>query len=391
MDHINAIVIGGGVEGANIVREFSLSGLQACLLEKETHFGTVISARSSGVIHAGILYALGSRRGHFCNAGQKMLYRFVTERQIPHQACGKLIVATSQSEIGKLEELQINAAKNGLSKLRIYDALEVKKLEPQLRVKAALHVPMSGLIDVDCFIGRVLSDAEDHGALLARKSPFLRGWVDNKGGFIVEVGDSERSGQSYKIHCNILINAAGLDAQGVSCKLDGLNPLTIPQQLLGKGNYFALNFPNGDVPFRRLIYPLPIPGSSGLHYRPEMPDKRRAIWGPDLEWQRLRTNPEEPIDYKVNTDLIEKFETSISSYWPNMPRGKLQPDYVGVRPQLKNSNDFDIQTEEDHGVPGLVCLYGIQSPGITSSMALGQAVVNHVIKGWPIYAAPALV
>jgi L-2-hydroxyglutarate oxidase LhgO len=293
--------------------------------------------------------------------GRELLYAYAATRGIAHKNCGKLVVATDETHIDKLKEWKVNAEQNGLTGLRMLSPDEARGFEPEISCVAALHVPMSGIVDVHEYMLALLGDAESAGATLVLRSPVEKGDV-TKEGFVLDVGGAS----PIKIACRTLINAAGLGAQNFAKNLRGLDPLAIPPLILAKGNYFSLT---GKAPFKMLVYPLPVLGSSGLHATPDLGGKVR--FGPDVEWI-------ETIDYRVDPRREPKFEDAVRRYWPALPKGALQPDYSGVRPKLARSSphdtDFMIQTEREHCLPGLINLYGIESPGLTASMALADHV-----------------
>jgi L-2-hydroxyglutarate oxidase LhgO len=368
MERVDTVVIGAGVVGLAIARALALAGREVLILEAESAIGTITSSRNSGVIHAGIYYGPGSLKARCCVKGREMLYAFAAERGIAHKNCGKLVVATDETQIEKLKEWKSNAEQNGLTGLRLLDAAEAHGFEPEISCVAALHVPMSGIVDVHEYMLALQGAAESAGTTLVLRSPVEKGEV-TKDGFVLDVGGA----QPMKISCRALINAAGLGAQNFARHLRGLDPSTIPPLILAKGNYFSLT---GKAPFKMLVYPLPVLGSSGLHATCDLGGKVR--FGPDVEWI-------ETIDYRVDPAREPKFEESIRRYWPGLPKGALQPDYSGVRPKLARTSphdtDFMIQTAREHKIPGLVNLYGIESPGLTASMALAEEIANLLSPG----------
>lgn len=361
MERTDVVIIGAGVVGLAIARALAQKGRETVVLEAETAIGTITSARNSGVIHAGIYYKPGSLKARLCVAGRNKLYSYAKERGIPHKKCGKLIVATDDTQTEKLKEWHATAIQNGVSDIRRLTPDEARRLEPEVACTAALHVPISGLVDVHAYLLALLGDAENAGATLVLRAPVLSGEVDS-GGFILEVGGATPT----RLACRTLINAAGLGAQAISQKLKGLDPSTVPPLVLARGNYFSLS---GKPPFQMLIYPLPVLGSSGLHASCDLGGQAR--FGPDVEWI-------DHIDYRVDPARAPIFEDAVRRYWPNLPPGVLQPDYAGIRPKLSRSSphdsDFLIQTEKEHKVSGLINLYGIESPGLTASLALAEEV-----------------
>lgn len=365
MERVDTIVIGAGVVGLSIARALAMRNREVLILESEPTFGTITSSRNSGVIHAGIYYRPGGLKAQSCVAGRNMLYTYAAERGIPYKPCGKLIVATAPDQKDKLSEWQMIATQNGVSGMRLITPEEACAMEPEVRCVAALHVPVSGIIDVHSYMLALLGDAETFGATLALRSPVTKGKV-TEGGFILDIGGTA----PMQMGCRTLINAAGLGAQDFSRNLRGLDPATVPPLILAKGSYFSLP---GKPPFQMLIYPLPVFGSSGLHASCDMGGQVR--FGPDVEWV-------DHIDYRVEPARVPLFEESVRRYWPNLPKGALQPDYSGIRPKIARGSphdtDFVLQTEREHKVPGLINLYGIESPGLTASLALAEEVANRL-------------
>lgn len=364
MEHVDTIIVGAGVVGLAIARALAQRKREVLLLEAETAVGTVTSARNSGVIHAGIYYKPGGLKARFCVRGRELLYAYAAERGIPHKNCGKLIIATDEAQIARLQEWKTNAETNGLSNLRMLTAAEAKRMEPEIKCVQALHVPQSGIIDVHHYMLALLGDAETAGATLALRAPVEKGEV-TENGFVLEVGGAS----SMRIACKRLVNSAGLGAQVFARNLRGLDPAAVPPQVLAKGNYFSLS---GKPPFRMLVYPLPVLGSSGLHATCDLAGRVR--FGPDVEWV-------DKIDYGVDPARAPSFEDAIRHYWPGLPAGALQPDYCGIRPKLARSSphdtDFVLQTAREHKVPHLLNLFGIESPGLTSALALAEHVAQH--------------
>jgi len=363
MEHVDTIIIGAGVVGLAIARTLAVRGREALILETENAIGTVTSSRNSGVIHAGIYYKPGSLKARCCVRGRDMLYTYAAERSIAHKRCGKLVVATDESQIGKLHTWKTNAEQNGVTDLRLLTPEEARGFEPEVSCVAALYVPVSGIVDAHELMLALLGDAEAGGATLAFQAPVETGEV-TADGFILDVGGA----QPMRISCRTLINAGGLGAQPFAHNLRGLDPSTIPPLVLAKGSYFSLI---GKPPFRMLVYPLPVLGSSGLHASCDLGGRVR--FGPDVEWI-------DTIDYRVDPAREPLFEAAIRRYWPGLPKGALQPDYAGVRPKVARTSphdmDFILQTAREHKIPGLINLYGIESPGLTSSLALAEEVAK---------------
>jgi len=365
MDSINTIIIGAGVVGLAVARRLAQDGHETLVLESEKAIGSVISARNSGIIHAGIYYPVGSLKARLCLAGRDMLYDYAAARGVDHKRSGKLIVATTDAQIPLLREWQTRGATNGVKNLQWLTPAEAKQLEPEVFCVAALHSPDTGMIDVHGYLLALLGDAEAAGAMLSLQTPVERIEIQEKG-FLVSTGGAA----PITIQCRQLINAAGLNAQAVARTMRGLDPALIPPQVLAKGNYFSLI---GKAPFTMPIYPLPDFGSSGLHASGDLAGRTR--FGPDVEWV-------DHIDYRVDPALQPKFERAIRSYWPGLPDNALQPDFAGIRPKLKRGGphdvDFMLQDERDHGIKGLVNLFGIESPGLTASLALAEEVAGRL-------------
>ena len=361
MDHINTIIIGAGVVGLAVARRLAQSGRDVLVLEAEESCGSITSSRNSGVIHAGIYYKPASLKARLCVAGREKLYAYAAERGIPHKQCGKLIVATDDAQVPQLKSWMDIATQNGVPDMRLLTPAEAMAMEPELFCTSALHVPVTGIIDQHAYITALEGDVENAGGMIALKTHVSGGAV-TADGFVLDIDGAAPS----QISCDVLINAAGLGAQTFARNMRGLDATTIPAQVLAKGNYFALS---GPPPFTRLIYPLPVLGSSGLHAVADMAGNVR--FGPDVEWV-------DHIDYAVDPARAPLFEAAVRRYWPALPDGALRPDYCGIRPKLAYANphdiDFVIQGTRDHKIPNLVNLYGIESPGLTASLAIGNYV-----------------
>ena len=366
MESVECIVVGAGVVGLAIARALTLQGREVLIIESESTIGSITSSRNSGVIHAGLYYRPGSLKARACVKGREMLYGYAAERDIPHKRCGKLVVATEPGQTAELHKLKENAELNGVTGINLITEAEAKQMEPELACTEALHVPVSGIIDVHELMHALLGDAENGGATLALNAPVIRGDVTKAKDFQLEIGGAA----PMQIGCRLLINTAGLGAQNLSKNLYGLDKKTIPPLVLAKGNYFTLS---GKSPFQMLVYPLPVPGSLGLHFSCDMGGQPR--FGPDVEWV-------DHIDYRVDPLRVTQFEEAVHRYWPKLVPGSLSPGYAGIRPKLgansPHNSEFVIQTHKDHNIPGLINLYGIESPGLTSCLALAQHVVEHL-------------
>ncbi len=375
-ESIDSVVVGAGVVGLAVARRLALAGREVVVLEAEGAIGTGNSSRNSEVIHAGLYYPKGSLKGRFCVAGKAALYAYAKDRGVAHDRVGKLIVAAEPAEEEALAGIAASARANGVDDLRRLDRAALRSMEPELAGEAALLSPSTGIIDSHGLMLAYQGDAENAGAVIALHSRVAGGRVGEDGlTLIVESGRVE-SGvgggggpeniETLTLECRALVNCAGLGAQSVAASLDGLTPESIPARHLGKGSYFTLS---GPAPFRRLIYPVPVPGSLGLHYTRDLGGQ--AKFGPDIEWV-------DGIDFGVEAGGAEKFYEAIRRYWPGLADGALLPGYAGIRPKLHGPDtafaDFAIQGPADHSIPGLVNLYGIESPGLTASLAIADHV-----------------
>ncbi|UPG74112.1 NAD(P)/FAD-dependent oxidoreductase [Roseomonas gilardii subsp. gilardii] len=361
MESVDCVVVGAGVVGLAAARSLALAGREVLLLEGTEAIGTGTSSRNSEVIHAGIYYPADSLMARHCVAGRRMLYAYCVERGVPHARCGKLIVATAEEEAARLAGIQARAAANGVEDMRLLSRDEALALEPALSCHGALLSPSTGIIDSHAYMLALQGDAENAGAVLAFHSPVLSGRV-TPDGIVLEVGGAE----PMTLLCRSLVNAAGLGAPALGRAIDGLPPDTVPREYYAKGNYFTLA---GRSPFSRLIYPVPVPGGLGTHLTIDLGGQAR--FGPDVEWV-------DHIDYVVDPRRGDSFYEAIRRYWPALPDGALQPGYSGIRPKIvpqgAPGQDFVIQGPARHGIPGLVNLYGIESPGLTASLSLAEAV-----------------
>jgi L-2-hydroxyglutarate oxidase LhgO len=359
------VVIGAGVVGLAIARALATAGRETLILEAADHMGSETSSRSSEVIHAGIYYPAGSLKARLCVSGRARLYSYCAEHGVEHRRLGKLIVASRESQIPALHELRARAAANGVDDLAWLDQAAVTALEPALDAVAALLSPSTGIIDSHGLMLAFLGDAEAAGAVLALCSPFAGGRVE-PAGFHIDVGGAA----PMSLHCRHLVNAAGLGAQAVARSLQGLDPALVPERHLAKGNYFVLA---SSAPFRHLIYPVPEPGGSGVHLTLDLAG--RARFGPDVEWI-------DDIDYRVDPARAGRFYAAIRGYWPDLPDGALAPGYAGIRPKLRGPGgppeDFLLQGPAAHRVPRLVNLFGIESPGLTASLAIADIVAREL-------------
>ena len=361
----DAVVIGAGAVGLAVARQLARAGRQTVILEKNPQTGMETSARNSEVIHAGLYYPPGSLKARLCVQGRDLLYRFCESHGVRHRRLGKLIIATGQDE--KLAAIAANAAANGVADLKPLSRAEIKALEPELAAREGLFSPSTGIIDSHQYMLALLGDAEEAGASLARGAAVMG--VERSGtGFAVTV---ENAGETLTLETPLLVNCAGLWAQHVATRIDGLDNRFVPSLHLAKGNYVALS---GKSPFRHLVYPVPEPGGLGVHLTLDMGGGAR--FGPDVEW--LATNDPAAIDYRVADDLPTRFAPRIAAWWPGLDPARLMPGYSGVRPKLAGPGeadaDFRIDGPAVHGLAGLVNLFGIESPGLTASLAIAAHV-----------------
>jgi L-2-hydroxyglutarate oxidase LhgO len=361
MDRVECVVIGAGVVGLAAARALAQAGREVVILEAEDAIGTHTSSRNSEVIHAGIYYPNGSLKAKSCVAGRQRLYEYCVSHGVPHRRSGKLIVATSREQIPELESIQKKAHANGVTDVVAMTREQAIALEPALHCVAALYSPSTGIIDSHALMLAYLGDAERAGAMLALNSPFLRAFHTAKG-FEVHVESAE------PIAASLLVNSAGLRAPSVAKAIEGYPAERAPRELYAKGNYYSLT---RRPPFSRLVYPVPEPGGLGVHVTLDMAGQAR--FGPDVEWV-------ERISYEVDPRRAERFYAAIRRYWPELPDGALAPGYAGIRPKTSGpgepASDFAIEGPREHGVPGLVNLFGIESPGLTASLALADDVAT---------------
>ncbi|WP_174873184.1 NAD(P)/FAD-dependent oxidoreductase [Vogesella oryzae] len=361
MDKLDTVVIGAGVVGLACARALAQAGREVMIVEQEADIGQHTSSRNSEVIHAGIYYPAGSLKAQLCVAGKELLYRYCAERAIPHQRIGKLLVAVSDADAPRLAALQDKAAANGVHDLQWLDAAALRQREPALQAHAALLSPSTGIVDSHALMQALLADAEHAGALLALASPIVGGAV-SADGIVLTLADG------YQVLARQVINAAGLWAPTVAGRIHGVPRETVPQAHYARGVYFALG---GKSPFSQLIYPLPEAGGLGTHLTLDLGGQAR--FGPDVEWI-------DGVDYSVDPQRAERFYSSIRRWWPALPDAALAPTYSGVRPKITGPGqpdaDFVIQGAAVHGVPGLINLYGIESPGLTACLAIAERVLG---------------
>ena len=364
---MQVLVIGAGVIGLCVARAAALAGHDVIVAEAADAIGTGISSRNSEVIHAGMYYPTGSRRAALCARGNRLLYDFCETHGVPHRRCGKFIVATNEAERTRIEAIHAQGTINGVEGLALIGGNAARDLEPELTCVAALVSPATGIIDGHAYMLALQGDIEDHGGAIAFETPvealtpMLNGWRVRFGG--------REPGQ---LDVDAVVNCAGLSAQNVARSIEGYPLTRIPKQVLAKGNYFAYA---GKPAFTRLIYPTPVDGGLGVHVTLDLAGRMR--FGPDVEWIEQTTI--EQKTYDVDPSRAASFYARIRTYWPGLPDGSLVPDYAGIRPKLTGPGepaaDFMIEGPAEHGMAGLVNLFGIESPGLTSSLPLADDVM----------------
>ncbi|WP_459948882.1 NAD(P)/FAD-dependent oxidoreductase [Denitratisoma sp. agr-D3] len=364
MESVDAVVIGAGVVGLACARALALRGYETVILERHETFGTETSARNSEVIHAGLYYPKDSLKATLCVQGNRRLYDFCEDHGVSHRRCGKLIVATSDEQVGKLEALYAQGLANGVTGLEMLSSLQASMREPELQCKAALLSAETGIVDSHGLMLAILGDAERSGAVLARRSAVVSGDVSAKSIRLdVDTPDGKSSLQTH-----FVVNAAGLSAQRVAASVLGFPQDRIPPTHWAKGNYYAHG---AKIPFSHLIYPVPEPGGLGVHLTLDLGGQGR--FGPDVEWVSQ-------LDYSVAPSRADHFYIEVRRYWPRLQDGALVPAFCGIRPKITGPGeaaaDFLIQGPECHGVSGLINLFGIESPGLTSSLAIADYVVD---------------
>lgn len=364
MDQVDAVVVGAGVVGLAVARALALQGREVLVLEAADAIGTGTSARNSEVIHAGMYYAPGSLKAQLCVQGKQMLYAYCAERGIGHQRRGKLIVATDAGQLAQLEGIRTRAAANGVDDLVLLDRAGARALEPQLECTGALLSPSTGIVDSHALMLALLGDLENAGGVLAPNSP-LALMESAQVAIILEAVDGTR------LQARTVVNAAGLQAPALARRCAGLDARWVPTPYFAKGNYFTLS---GRAPFTHLIYPAPQAAGLGVHLTLDLGGQ--AKFGPDVQWV------DSPDDLVVDPARGDAFYAEVRKYWPGLPDGALQPGYAGIRPKIQApheaAKDFLIQGPAVHGVPGLVNLFGIESPGLTSCLAIGDYVARMV-------------
>lgn len=367
MDRVDALVIGAGVVGLAIGRALAASGRDTVVVESADGIGQGVSSRNSEVIHSGLYYAPGSAKAALCTRGRALLYELCASHGVAHAACGKLVVATHADQHAALQGLQARAAANGVP-LAWFSPAQAQEMEPALSCTAALWSSTTGIIDSHGLMLALQGDLERHGGAVALKSTVRSASFTPAGPAHVEVASADGD---FELQADLVVNAAGLYACALAQRFAGLDPTCVPQPRFAKGSYFSLT---GATPFSRLIYPAPVDAWLGVHVTLDLAGQVR--FGPDLEW--LDAADADDIDYVVDPARAAGFEQAIRRFWPALPSGALQPAYSGVRPKIHGPGepapDFRIDGPMQHGVPGLVNLFGIESPGLTSALAIAEEV-----------------
>jgi L-2-hydroxyglutarate oxidase LhgO len=365
LEEVECVVVGAGVVGLAVARSLALRGHEVIVLDRAPTIGFETSSRNSEVIHGGLYYPPGSLKARSCVEGRQRLYAYCREHGVPHARLGKLIVATEEGEIAGVEKIAATAQANGVDDLEWLDRAAARRREPELDCLAALYSPSTGIIDSHALMLAFEGEAEAAGANVVLRTPVAGGRVGNRG-IELEVGGAEPT----RLRCRKFVNSAGLWAPVFARSIAGVAPATIPPAYFCRGVYFTLS---GRSPFRHLVYPVPMPGGLGVHVTLDLAGQAR--FGPDVEWI-------DEVDYAVDPRRGDSFYAAIRRYWPGLPDGALQPGYAGIRPKISGPGepaaDFVVQGPADHGIEGLVNLYGIESPGLTASLPLADLVVQHL-------------
>ncbi len=366
---VDCVIIGAGVVGLAVARALALVRREVLVLDSQGAIGTQTSSRNSEVIHAGIYYPTGSLKAALCVKGKQALYDYCAKRGIGHRRCGKLIVATDQAQVGQLHKITAQASANGVTDLQLLDAYAASAMEPALRCVAALHSPSTGILDSHSFMLSLLGDLENAGGQLVLNTRLESAHCNSS-------GISLRTADGTRLRAALVVNAAGLQAPQLALAFDGYDPTHAPQAFFCKGNYFTLS---GKSPFSHLIYPVPEAAGLGVHLTLDLAGQ--AKFGPDVQWV------DSADDLVVQPERSASFYGQIRRYWPELRDGALQVGYAGIRPKISgpadSARDFCIQGPSEHGVPGLVHLFGIESPGLTSSLAIGDVVAQMLCGAVP--------
>ncbi len=360
----DAIIVGAGAVGLACGYALARDGQSIAVLEREKRIGAGVSSRNSEVIHAGLHYAPGSFKARFCVEGRRLLYAFLERHRVAFDKCGKLIVATEQSELPAIAALAARGEANDVEGVTRLDARQTLAMEPALRAVGSLHSSESGVFDAHGYMDALAGEIEAHGGAVVLNAPFL-GATPGADQVSVRIGGADPA----SVTARRLILAPGLQAQACARLVEGFPTARIPPLHLGKGSYFALS---GAAPFRRLIYPPPIPGALGIHYRRDLGGQAR--FGPDLEYI-------DSENYLVDPARVSDFETYVRRFWPGLPDGALAPDYAGIRPKLHGAGEHQGDFVIDNATAGVIALFGIESPGLTASLAIGEHVAKGVMPG----------
>ncbi len=363
----DAVVVGAGAVGLACGYALAQRGLVVAVLEEQGHIGQGVSSRNSEVVHGGLYYATGSLKARLCVQGRRQLYAFLDGRNVSYKKCGKLVVATNEEEVARLDGIWAQALANDVEGMQRLTGEQARAMEPGLNAHAALLSPESGVFNSHGYMLALQGEIEAAGGAVVIATPFEGAEALADGGFSVRAGGAEPT----TLTCRLLVTAPGLSAQAVAGRIEGYPEDRIPKGHFGKGVYFRLT---GKAPFQRLIYPPPIPGALGTHYRNDLGGQ--AVFGPDLEYVPS-------TDYSVDPARAEVFAAYIRKFWPGLPDSALTPDYAGVRPKLHGAGepqpDFQLRGADDHGLAGLMALFGIESPGLTSSLAIGEEVAARLL------------
>ena len=365
MYHFNVLVVGAGAVGLACASELQKKYKNVLVLEKNNFIGSETSSRNSEVIHSGIYYEPNSLKAAFCVKGRKMLYDFCGKYRIKHNKCGKFIIASNEAQIEKLLKLYENGLKNNVENIEIMDSQKVERYEPNLKCIKAIYVKEAGVFDSHSYIQQLEKNFLDNGGTLVKNSEFISARKSKKK-FYIKIN----SGGALEISSDILINCAGLHATKVAEKIEGLTDSNILQTIFSKGSYFSTNKKS---PFKSLVYPLPDKHGLGIHLTVDIGGKVK--FGPDHEFV-------DDIDYSLDDRKKKKFIKNIQKFWPSLSEEDLYADYVGIRPKVslegQNNQDFCIQTSKEHEINGLINLFGIESPGLTSSLAISEYISENV-------------
>ena len=367
LDRIDCVVIGAGVVGLAVARAMALAGHQVLIAERAGHIGSETSSRNSEVVHAGIYYAAGSLKAKHCVAGRRALYQFCDEMHVPYRRCGKLIVASNEAQMGLIDNLRQKGLANDVEDLVLISRNQALTMESELSCIGAMHSPVTGIVDSHAFMLALLGQAEENGASIAYMNRLEKAEYEQDGTVLHFVSCDESNGR-FSIKADLVVNTAGHDAVPVAKSIQGLDLAHIPERRFAKGNYFSLV---GRVPFSRLIYPVPEAAGLGIHFTLDLGGQGR--FGPDVEWV-------DEINYDVDIERSAKFYAEIRKYYPALKDGALAADYAGIRPKIvfegEVLTDFMISGPQDHGLKGIINLFGIESPGLTAALSIADDVVS---------------